>query len=92
MSPARAYRDDRGARISEGMRVAAIARGAQEQRQEFAELDSPEFEEAHPRHDTLSTVWIAKHRAAIRFHHERGMSSAALFRIYGRDLMLAVLG
>lgn len=87
-----AYHYDRGARISEGMRVAAIARQVEDQAQEFAELDSPAFEDAHPRQDAISTVWLGKHCDAIRFHQQRGMSFASLARIYGRDTVLAVLG
>lgn len=75
------------------MRLAAATRLAE------AELKYPEYskpdEEAGPRPDdsaSISTVWSAKHRPAIRFHHDRGMSRAALSRIYGRDTVNAVLG
>lgn len=39
----------------------------------------------------ISTAWVAKHRAAIRFQAGRGMSRASLCRIYGRDTVMAVL-
>lgn len=93
MSPATArVGNDRGARISEGMRLAAAAKLVQDRPQEFAELNSSDFEDGHPRHDPISTVWMGKHRAAIRFHAARGMSRTSLSAIYGRDTVLAVLG
>jgi len=56
------------------------------------EIQSPTFDISRDLHQQVSDVWATKHADAIRFHDERGMSRAALIRIYGFYAVARVLG